>query len=257
MITNEPKTLTRVRWSSDRDDDRFTVHDPASAAPITVVQGGGIPEVHATVRAAHEAFGRWCWLTSAQRARYLLACADVLAEHADELAALESRENGKPVADARAFDLTFVADAGGSYVAPTLFTDVTRDMRIAQAEIFGPVVTVMAFDSEDEAISIANEPEYGLLAAVYSGDMPRALRVSRKIEAGMVLINNYFRGMMGTPFGGTKHSGFGREHAIETMREFTYPKTIRFPSGLGDIPSWRAVHDVNGEASGSVGSEHN
>jgi acyl-CoA reductase-like NAD-dependent aldehyde dehydrogenase len=83
--------------------------------------------------------------------------------------------------------------------------------------------------------------------------MPRAMRVSRRIEAGAVLINNYFRGMMGTPFGGTKHSGFGREHAIETLREFTYPKMLRFPSGLGHTPSWRAVRDVYGETSRSVG----
>jgi acyl-CoA reductase-like NAD-dependent aldehyde dehydrogenase len=60
----------------------------------------------------------------------------------------------------------------------------------------------------------------------------------------MVFINNYFRGVIGTPFGGTKHSGYGREHAIETLREFGYTKMVRFPSGLGTIPSWRAVGDI-------------
>ena len=60
----------------------------------------------------------------------------------------------------------------------------------------------------------------------------------------MVLINNYFRGMLGTPFGGTKHSGYGREHAIQTLQEFGYTKMIRFPSGTGTIPTWRGVTDV-------------
>lgn len=74
MITTEPETITRVRWSSDRDDDRFTVHDPSTGDPITVVQGGGVPEADAAVRAGHEAFEQWRWLTAAQRVRYLLAC---------------------------------------------------------------------------------------------------------------------------------------------------------------------------------------
>ena len=68
--------------------------------------------------------------------------------------------------------------------------------------------------------------------------------MARRIDVGMAFINNYFRGTQGTPFGGTKHSGHGREHAIETLREFTYTKMVRFPSGLGTIPSWRAVGDI-------------
>jgi acyl-CoA reductase-like NAD-dependent aldehyde dehydrogenase len=87
--------------------------------------------------------------------------------------------------------------------------------------------------------------------AIYSRDAERALRVARRIDVGMVLVNNYFRGMLGTPFGGTKHSGFGREHAIETLREFTFAKMIRVPSGLGTIPSWRAVGDVFGAPHGT------
>jgi acyl-CoA reductase-like NAD-dependent aldehyde dehydrogenase len=136
----------------------------------------------------------------------------------------------------------------GYWVPPTLFTDVTRVMRIAREEIFGPVVTVTRFGDEDEAVSIVNESEYGLTTAIYSADTTRAFRVARRIDVGMVFINNYFRGVLGTPFGGTKRSGYGREHAIETLREFGYTKMVRFPSGLGTIPSWRAVGDIFDEA---------
>lgn len=136
--------------------------------------------------------------------------------------------------------------AGGFFVPPTLFTGVTREMRIATEEIFGPVVTVTAFSSEDDVVEIANASEYGLLAGIYSRDSTLAFRVARRLEVGMVFVNNYFRSILGTPFGGTKHSGHGREHAIETLREFTYPKMIRFPTGLAAIPQWRAVTDIYG-----------
>jgi acyl-CoA reductase-like NAD-dependent aldehyde dehydrogenase len=142
--------------------------------------------------------------------------------------------------------------ADGFYVAPTLFDGVTRDMRIAIEEIFGPVVSVITFDTEDEAIAIANESEYGLLSAVYTSDAERLFRVARRIDAGMVLANNYFRGVLGIPFGGIKHSGHGREHAIETLREFSYAKMIRYPSGTGSIPSWRAVRTIFGESGSTV-----
>ncbi|MEV6425837.1 aldehyde dehydrogenase family protein [Streptomyces sp. NPDC051662] len=136
--------------------------------------------------------------------------------------------------------------AGGYYVAPTLFTGVRPDMRIAKEEIFGPVVCVIPFDDEAEAIEIANGTDFGLVASVYTADNARALRVSRAIEAGVVFINNYNRAMMGTPFGGTKHSGYGREHAAETLREFSYSKTVRLPSGTRPIPRWTAVAEVLG-----------
>ena len=494
MTTALETQLSTYRWSSQDEADRFGVEDPATGEVITLVQGGGTAEVNAAVEAAHRAFQTdWRWRTPAERAALLLKGADVLADHADELALLESRENGKPVADARSNDInfligvfrfygslvdklptdfydkgaiytstylepvgvvgeiipfnwppihaggkmapalaagntvvlkpseqapltvmrivellntvlpedvlhavpgtgskvgqplaghplvrmvsftgstgagaavagtaaknitpavlelggkdalvvfddadldravkialegafynkgeactatsrilvqagvhdTFVArltaavgklkvgrgtdpavhvgpvvtktqqqrvldyiqigiDEGatlavqaalpadpelkdGFWVAPTLFTDVTRDMRIAREEIFGPVVTVTRFSDEDEAVSIVNESEYGLTAAIYSADTTRAFRVARRIDVGMVFINNYFRGVIGTPFGGAKHSGYGREHAIETLREFSYTKMVRFPSGLGTIPSWRAVDDI-------------
>ncbi len=120
---------------------------------------------------------------------------------------------------------------------------------VAVEEIFGPVVTVTAFDTEQEAVSIANESAYGLMCGIYSRGTERALRMARRIDVGMVFVNNYFRGILGTPFGRTKHSGYGRERSGQTLREFGCPKMIRFPSGLGTPPSWRAATDVFGLSS--------
>jgi acyl-CoA reductase-like NAD-dependent aldehyde dehydrogenase len=128
--------------------------------------------------------------------------------------------------------------ANGFYVPPTLFTGVRPDMRIAREEIFGPVTCVIPFADEEEAVSIANGTDYGLVAAIYTGSQERAERVARRIDAGMIYVNNYFRGGVGAPFGGTKASGFGREHCIQTLYEYGWLKTVRVPSGMGQIPQW-------------------
>ncbi len=88
-----------------------------------------------------------------------------------------------------------------------------------------------------------------MICGIYSGDPTRVNGTARRIDVGVVLANHYFRGLLGTPFGGVKHSGYGREHAIETLSEFTYAKLVRTPSGFADIPSWRAVTDVYGSKS--------
>lgn len=155
---------------------------------------------------------------------------------------LGEQEGGKITAQAAL--PTDPALADGFYVPPTLFTGVTRDMQIANDEMFGPVVTVTVFDTEDEVVSIANASEYGLTAAIYTRDSDRAFRVARRLDVGMVFVNNYFRGGLGTPFGGVKGSGYGREHVIETLHEYAYTKMMRFPSGRGVIPSWRAASEV-------------
>ena len=140
----------------------------------------------------------------------------------------------------------------GFFVQPTLFRDVTRDMIIAQDEMFGPVVTVTAFDTEEEAISITNESKYGLTNIIFSRDNERCLRTARKIDVGMVWINNYFRNLLGAPFGGAKHSGYCREHCIETLREWSRAKQIRQPSGLGKPPDWRGIKDIFGDVGADV-----
>lgn len=132
----------------------------------------------------------------------------------------------------------------GFFVQPTLFTNVTRNMRIAKEEMFGPIVTVNIFDTYDEAVSIANDTDYGLVTAIFSQDTTKALRAAREIDVGMAFINNYSRMALGTPFGGAKHSGYGREHCIETLREYSRPKSIRIPTGRVPIPEWTKLSDV-------------
>ena len=128
----------------------------------------------------------------------------------------------------------------GYFVPPTLFTDVYTKMTIAQKEIFGPVTAIMPFDGEEEAIDIVNDTDFGLISVIFTESHPRAMRVTRALDCGCVYINNFYRlGAQCVPFGGNKASGFGRERCADTLLEFTRSKTVRIPSGLGDIPAWR------------------
>jgi betaine-aldehyde dehydrogenase len=127
-------------------------------------------------------------------------------------------------------------DSAGFYVPPTLLTDVTPTMRVANEEIFGPVVSVISFDDEEEAIRIANGTEFGLIAAVFTRDSERQMRVGRALRAGIVCINTFSRVSSGTPWGGSRHSGFGREGAHQTLAEYGHVKTLRLPTGRGTPP---------------------
>jgi acyl-CoA reductase-like NAD-dependent aldehyde dehydrogenase len=130
--------------------------------------------------------------------------------------------------------------AGGYYVAPTVFTGVTPEMRIAQEEIFGPVACLIPFEDEKEAISIANGTEFGLVASVFTRDSERQIRVGRAIRASIVFVNSYSRAALGTPFGGggSTRSGFGRESAAETLGEYGASKSLRLPTGVGETARW-------------------
>jgi len=124
---------------------------------------------------------------------------------------------------------SIVADApsGGFYVRPTLFSSVHPDHELAQKEIFGPVVVVIPFDSEEEALQIANGAQYGLVAGVWTRDGARQMRLARAIHAGQVFINNYGAGGgVELPFGGVGRSGHGREKGFEALYSFTTVKTI-------------------------------
>lgn len=113
----------------------------------------------------------------------------------------------------------------GYYVRPTIFADVNNDMTIAREEIFGPVLAMIPFDSEDDAVAIANDTPYGLAAYVQSGDKVKAQRVARKLRAGMVQINGTSR-PYGSPFGGYKQSGLGREGGKWGLEDFLEVKAV-------------------------------
>jgi succinate-semialdehyde dehydrogenase/glutarate-semialdehyde dehydrogenase len=117
-------------------------------------------------------------------------------------------------------------DGPGHFYKPTVLVDVPDDARLLKEEIFGPVAPIKAFSSEDEAIAAANDTEFGLVAYLYTADVKRALRVSERIETGMIGLNQGIVSNAGAPFGGVKHSGVGREGGPEGIEEYLELKYI-------------------------------
>jgi len=122
---------------------------------------------------------------------------------------------------------------GGWFVEPTVFADVTDDMVIAREEIFGPVMSVLVFDDEDEVIARANATEYGLAAGVFTRDLTRAHRVVGRLQAGTCWINAYNLTPVEMPFGGVKASGVGRENGHAALEHYTRVKSVYL--GMGDV----------------------
>ncbi|PVY96008.1 aldehyde dehydrogenase family protein [Actinomycetospora cinnamomea] len=152
-----------------------------------------------------------------------------------DLGPLVSAEHHRRVADyvalghqegARTADGPRTLPDTGYFLAPTTFVDVAPEMRIAREEIFGPVLAVLPFDGEDRAVALADDTDYGLGVGIHTHDVDRALRVADRVDAGYVMINEYFGGSVAVPFGGTKSSGTGRERGLIALESYTKRKTV-------------------------------
>jgi len=117
-------------------------------------------------------------------------------------------------------------ETGGAFVAPTLLDKVTPGMKVAREEIFGPVLSIIEFDGEDEAIQIANSTVYGLGAAIWTGNVSTAHRMARRVRAGIVYVNCFDADDITTPFGGYKQSGIGRDKSLHAIDKYTETKTV-------------------------------
>ena len=115
---------------------------------------------------------------------------------------------------------------GNQFIEPTIFTGVNNQMRIAQEEVFGPILSVIPFNDEEEAIKIGNDIDFGLAAGVWTNDIGRALRMSEKLRAGTIWVNTYRAVSFTSPFGGYKRSGEGRESGKEAIKEFLQVKSV-------------------------------
>ncbi|NNM56298.1 aldehyde dehydrogenase [Acidocella sp.] len=124
----------------------------------------------------------------------------------------------------------------GQFVSPTIFVGVNNKMRIAQEEVFGPVLSVIPFKDEADAIAIANDVNFGLVAAVWTQSLKRALLIAEKVKAGTIWVNNYRATSFTSPFGGFKRSGIGRESGVDAIKEYLETKCVWVSSDL-DVPN--------------------
>jgi aminomuconate-semialdehyde/2-hydroxymuconate-6-semialdehyde dehydrogenase len=116
--------------------------------------------------------------------------------------------------------------ANGFWIEPTLWTGLPEDSPIVKEEIFGPCAHLRPFDSEEEAVRLANDTRYGLATTIWTGNLARAHRVSAKIDVGIVWVNSWFLRDLRTPFGGSKHSGIGREGGLHSLEFYTELRNI-------------------------------
>jgi acyl-CoA reductase-like NAD-dependent aldehyde dehydrogenase len=139
----------------------------------------------------------------------------------EEYVEIARKEGGRIVCGGERLDLD-----GGYYYRPTVIADLSNDSRVVQEEVFGPVLTVQPFDTEDEAIELANSTPYGLASGVQTSNLARAHRIADRLQAGIVWINDWAMLDPAVPFGGVKDSGFGREYGPEALAAYTRVKSV-------------------------------
>jgi len=137
---------------------------------------------------------------------------------------------------------------GGHFYAPTVVTDVTPSDELFQEEVFGPVVTITRFKTEEEAIELANDSKYGLGAAIWTADVSRAHRVPERIEAGLCWVNTHHRNDPSSPWGGMKESGIGRENGLEALESYSQSKSTIINTATSEVT--RARDDWFAEGGG-------
>jgi acyl-CoA reductase-like NAD-dependent aldehyde dehydrogenase len=139
----------------------------------------------------------------------------------EEYVELARKEGGRIVCGGEPLELD-----GGFYYKPTVIADLPADSRVIAEEVFGPVLTVQPFDTEDEAVALANGTRYGLAAGLQTRDVARAHRVAARLDAGIVWVNDWAMLDPAVPFGGVKDSGFGREYGPEALEAYTRVKSV-------------------------------
>lgn len=125
-----------------------------------------------------------------------------------------------------------VPNQAGHFMPPTVFSDVTPDMTIANEEVFGPVLSILKYKEPEEAIAIANGTEYGLAAGIFTRDLERTHWAAERLDAGQVYVNQWHAGGVETPFGGMKKSGFGREKGQEALLNYVQTKSVTIRTSL-------------------------
>ena len=144
----------------------------------------------------------------------------------EEYVDIARRDGGRIVVGGHRPDLSGTPLAGGSFYSPTVIADLPATSRVVREEIFGPVLTVQPFDTEDDAVRLANGTEYGLAAGLQTTNVARAHRVAARLHAGIVWVNDWAMLDPAVPFGGLKNSGFGREYGPEGLDSYTKVKSV-------------------------------